>query len=598
MFDSWEPWVVLGVLLAVLVGLLRGFAGPEVLLLGAVTLLMGLSVLSDRLPDPGKMIAGFGSEGIVTVAALFIVAAGLTQTGATQRMTEPLLGRPKSYGGALSRLTLPVAGLSAFLNNTPVVAMLLPVVKDWSARSGIAPSKLFIPLSYAAVLGGTCTLIGTSTNLIVADLLHDTPDAPRLGIFSIGAVGLPCLLVGLVYMFTVGRWLLPDRRSVLTDGQDVRQYSVEMQVTEGSPLAGKTIEQAGLRSLAGLYLLEIEREGELFPAVGPEHVLHERDRLVFVGVVDSVVELRSVRGLAPVTDQVFKLEGSTTRRAMVEAVVAPACPLVGRSIREGRFRTVYNAAVIAVARDGQRLKQKIGDIVLRAGDTLLLETQPGFAERQRNRRDFFLVSAVQGAAPKRHGKAPVALAVLAGMVAVVALGWVSMLVAALWAAGCMWLFKCVTGNEARRSLDGQVLLVIGAAIGLGQAVLDSGLAHGVATGILGAVGDHPLIALAAVYLLTNVFTEMVTNNAAAVLMFPIAQTTAQSLGDGVSATPFAVAVMIAASASFSTPIGYQTNLMVYGPGGYRFTDYLKVGLPLNVIIFAVTLTVTPWVFPF
>ncbi len=596
MLTNWEPWAVLGVLLAVLVGLVRQVAGPDLLLLGALAALLGFGQFSERLPDAPALVAGFGSPGLVTVGALFVVAAGLTQTGATQRLAAVLLGRPSSPAGAMVRLTLPVAGLSAFLNNTPVVAMLLPAVRSWAQRVGVSPSKLFMPLSFAAILGGTCTLIGTSTNLVVADLLRLAPDAETLGIFSIGLVGVPCLAVGLLYLLTVGRVLLPDRGSALPLGGDAREYTVAMRVEAGSPLVGKTVEDAGLRHLPGLYLLEIERDGELIPAVGPEQVLRGDDRLVFVGVVDSVVDLRSVRGLVPDDDQAMKLTGPAARRQLVEAVVSPSCPLLGKTVRAGRFRTAYNAAILAVARDGQRLNQKIGDIVLRPGDTLLLETQPGFADRQRNRRDFFLVSAVSETGPARHARAPVAFAILVALVVSVALGWVSMLAASLLGAAAMWASRCVTGTEARRSIDMQVLVVIGAAIGVGRAVLDSGLAGGVASGILGIVGQHPLLALAAVYLLTNVFTELITNNAAAVLMFPIALTTAHSLD--ANATPFAIAVMIAASASFATPIGYQTNLMVYGPGGYRFTDYLRVGLPLNALVMAVTLAVTPLVFPF
>ncbi|MEM7576229.1 MAG: SLC13 family permease [Planctomycetota bacterium] len=597
MFDAWEPWAVAVVLAATLLALVRAVASPDVLLVGALTLLAGLGLFSERLPDPASLVAGFGSEGLITVAALFVVAAGLTQTGATYRLTATVLGRPKSTAEAIARLTIPVTTLSGFMNNTPVVAMLLPVVRSWARRCGVSPSKLLIPLSYAAILGGTCTLIGTSTNLIVADLLRQSgPDAPRLGLFSLAWVGLPAAVLGVIYLLTLGRKLLPDRPSVLAEGDDVRRYTVQMQVDPGSPLAGKSIEQAGLRRLPGLYLLEIDRLGEVLAAVGPEQVLHVGDILVFVGVVDSVVDLRNLRGLSPATDEVAKIDGSSVRAQLVEAVVSPACPLVGRSIREGRFRTYYNAAVIAVARDGQRLKRKLGDVVLRAGDTLLLETQPGFADQQRNRRDFFLVSQLDGATPTRHAKAPLAIAVFALLVIAMGFGWVHPIVAALWGAALMWLTRCVTGAEARRSLDGQVLIVIGAAIGLGQAVLQSGLAGGVSSGILGLVGDHPLLALAAIYLLTNLFTELVTNNAAAVLMFPIAGATAATLG--VDATPFAVAVMMAASAAFATPIGYQTNLMVLGPGGYRFTDYVKVGIPLNVIVFAVTMAVTPWAFPF
>jgi di/tricarboxylate transporter len=307
-----------------------------------------------------------------------------------------------------------------------------------------------------------------------------------------------------------------------------------------------------------------------------------------------------MRGLSPATDQVFKLNAPAPQRTLIEAVVSNSCPLVGQTIREGRFRSRYNAAVLAVARNGERVEGKIGDITLQPGDTLLLEAHPNFVNQKRNSRDFFLVSRIPGSAPPRHEKAPIALAILAAMVLAVTLSPISMLNAALLAAGLMWLTRCCTGTTARESVDYQVLVVIGAALGLGEAVEQSGVASTVAGGMLAVIGDHPaiapMLALLGIYLMTNLFTELITNNAAAVLIYPIAKATALELD--VNLVPYVIAIMIAASASFSTPIGYQTNLMVYGPGGYRYSDYLRIGLPLNLLIMAVTVILTPQVWPF
>lgn len=591
------------VLLGVLVALAKGWSRPDVVLLGGLAVAMTLGMVSDRLPGPEAALVGFGSEALVTVALLFVAAAAVTRTGALRRLASPLLGRPQSLGAAQFRLVVPVAALSAFLNNTPVVAMCLNEVRTFARRVGVAPSKLFLPLSYASILGGLCTLVGTSTNLIV-DGLRREQGLPSVGMFGFAWVGVPCLLVGMAYLLTVGRWLLPDRDDPLAVG-DARSWTAEMRVPAGSPHAGRSIEAAGLRNLPGLFLVRLEREGAVLPAVAPSELLRPEDRLLFAGDLARVAELRADRGLLPVIEEAAgPLDGTPERSSaagaeLVEAIVAPGCPLVGRGIRAGRFREVYDAAVLAVSRDGQRIEGKPGDVVLRAGDGLLLESRPGFARRQRRERDFYFVTGVPDAAPPRHERAWLAATVLAGMVLSVAVLGVPMLMAAFWAVGLLWLTRCVTGSEARRAIDWEVLVVIGAAIGLGQAVVSSGLAGSLAGGLVGAVAamdGGPWLALIAIYALASLFTELVSNNATAVLMYPIATSTAE--GFGADPLPFVMALAVAASASFATPIGYQTNLMVYGPGGYRFGDFVRVGLPLNLAVGATACLATPWVFPF
>ena len=594
---GWEAWLTLVIIAGMVVAMARNLAGPDMIMLGGLTVLMTVGVFTSDLPTPAAAVAGFGNTGLITVAVLFVVTAGVTNTGAMQLIAAPLLGRPRSTLGAQLRLMPPITAMSGFVNNTPIVAMFMPVVSDWAKKSGLASSKLLIPLSYAAIFGGVCTLIGTSTNLIVSSLIaSDAEFHYELGFFEIGAVGLPCALVGIGYMLLVGRKLLPDRRPVFSEGADPRRYTVEMVVEPDGGLVGQTIEQAALRSLPGLYLVEIDRNGDVIPAPGPDHRLKANDRLVFAGVVESVVDLRKMRGLSPATDQVFKLNAPAAQRTLIEAVVSNSCPLLGQTIREGRFRSRYNAAVIAVARNGERVNKKIGDITLQLGDTLLLEAHPNFVNQQRNSRDFFLVSRIPESAPPRHEKAPMALGILGLMVLAVTLTPLSMLNSALLAGGLMWLTRCCTGSAARDSVDLQVLLVIGAALGLKPAVAQSGLAQGVSDGVLGLIGHHPLLALLGIYLMTNLFTELITNNAAAVLIYPIAKSTAEGLD--VSLIPFVIAIMVAASASFSTPIGYQTNLMVYGPGGYRYSDYLRIGLPLNLLLMGVTIGLTPLIWPF
>jgi di/tricarboxylate transporter len=474
--------------------------------------------------------------------------------------------------------------------------MLIPAVSEWAKKLKLAPSKLMIPLSYAAILGGVCSLIGTSTNLVVAGLVITQTDLPPLRMFDITWVGLPCALVGSVFLLLFGPKLLPTRGSPAAQLADPRQYTAEMIVPAGSPLVGKSIEQAGLRHLPGSYLAEIERQGASILAVGPEQTLEANDRLIFAGIVESIRDLQNLRGLVPATNQVFKLDSPRYRRQLFEAVVSNICPLAGKTIRDGRFRNRYNAVVLAVARGGERIRGKIGDIELRPGDTLLIEANATFAQQHRDSRDFFLVSAIEDSTPRRHERAPLALLILAGMVVLAASGVVSMLVAAILAAALMVLTRCCGLIEARNSVDWAVLIVIGAALGLGVAIERSGAAQLLAGSVLSAAGSDPYWALVGVYLVTWLLTEILTNNAAVALVFPIAISAAQQLE--VNPMPFVMTLMIAGSASFATPIGYQTNLMVYGPGGYRFTDYTRVGLPLSLLIGLTALLVAPRVWPF
>ncbi|HEX7003873.1 MAG TPA: SLC13 family permease [Trueperaceae bacterium] len=581
--------ITIGTAVAIIGSLVFTRMAPDLAFGGGLVLLLVTGVL-----EPAEAFAGFANEGVLTVGALYAVVAGLRDTGGVHWISRKVLGRPKSQTSAMLRLMTPVAGLSAFLNNTPIVAMLIPAVRDWARQNDLAPSRLMIPLSYAAILGGTITLIGTSTNLVVNGLLLAAGEG-RLGMFTLAWVGVPTAIVGILFIL-VARSLLPDRRSAMTRIGDPREYSVEMTVLGDGPLVGKSIEEAGLRHLPHVFLVEIEREGRLITAVSPQETLQAGDRLVFVGVVDSVVELQRIQGLSPATEQIFKLDARPSQRILIEAVVSNSFPMLGRRIRETRFRALYGAVVIAVARNGERLRAKIGDIIPRPGDTLLLAARPDFVERHRNSRDFYLVSPIEDSAPLNFERAVPALVILAGMVTVVTLGILPMVEAALLAAVLMIAFRCTSTTSARRSIDWQVLLVIASAFGLGVAMEKTGVAASVATGLLDLFGTDPLAALAVVYFVTAFFTNLITNNAAAVLMFPIALGVARALG--VDFMPFAIAIAMAASASFATPIGYQTNLMVYGPGGYNYRDYFKIGVPLNIVTGLVALLVIPMVWGF
>lgn len=588
---GWQGWLSIALVVLCFVLFLRTRIAPDIVTSGALTLLLVTGVLTVE-----EALAGFSSPGVITVAVLYVVVSGLTETGAVGWIGQSLLGRPRNEQDARLRLMLPAAGLSAFLNNTPVVAIFIPAVLDWAKRHRLSLSRLLLPLSYASIAGGTCTLIGTSTNLVVDGMYTARTGEAGLALLELAWIGLPVVAVVIVYLQLFASRLLPARQTATDSFADVRSYTVEMLVPPGSPLAGKRIEAAGLRQLPGLYLVEIERDGQAMPAVSSRAVLRGGDRLVFAGMLDSVMDLQRMRGLRPATDQVFKLGGKRRDRCFVEAVLSNKSPLVGRSVREGRFRARYNAAIIALSRGGERVQRKIGDIVLAAGDTLLLETHPEFVLQQRNAKDFLVVAQLGDDHPPAHERAPVAVAIVAAMVASVAFGLFSMLEAALLAAGAMVLTRCTPGRVARRSPDWQVLVVIATSLGIGAALEKTGAAGVLAGSLIGLAQGMPWLSLALVFAAAAVLTALATNNVAAVLVFPIAMDAAQLMD--VSPTPFMVAVMIAASAAFATPIGYQTNLMVFSVGGYRFADFLRIGIPLTLLVGAITVLLTPLIWPF
>lgn len=588
---GWEGWFTLGVTILCFGTLAVTRYSADIVMLGGLTLLLGADVLT-----PQQALAGLANEGMVTVGVLYVVVAGLRETGGINWIVQALLGKPRSMFHAQLKLMTPVAMMSAFLNNTPVVAMFIPAVSDWARRHSLSMSRLMIPLSFASIAGGVCTLIGTSTNLVINGLLISETGSEGLAFFEIAWIGFPIMLAVFLFILFSSKWLLPERMPAISRFYDAREYTVEMMVKHGSSLSGKTIKEAGLRQLPGLYLIEIDRNGQMIPAVSSHEILCDSDRLVFVGVVESVVDLQKINGLVPASKQIYKLSASRQDRMLAEAVVSESCPLVGRSVREGRFRNHYNAAIIAVARNGKRIGRKIGDICLRPGDTLLLEAHRSFSEQQRNSRDFFLVSQIKDSTPLQHHKALLALSILVLMVLCVVFELLSMLKASMLAAGLMIISRCVSGRTARRSVDWSILIVIAASFGIGSALQITGAAQIVAISIIGLSSSDPGITLALLFLVTALLSAFATNNAAAVIMFPVALTTASGLQ--VSALPFIITLMVAASASFATPIGYQTNLMVFGPGGYRFTDYLRIGLPLTFLVGLLTVILAPLIWPF
>jgi di/tricarboxylate transporter len=580
---GWEAWVTLGVIGVMLVALVREVARPEVILLASLAPLIVFGVLT-----PEQAFAGLANSAVLAVASLFVVAAGVQRTGALGFTDRLLFSRDGRTASSVPRLMLTTASMSAFLNNTPIVAMLIPRVQAWCERTGVPASKVMIPLSYASIVGGMTTLIGTSTNLLVAGLM-EASGYEGLGLFDLTWVGLPAALAVIAYFSVLGHRWLPDRSEGSAEFEEgLTECLFEVRVAPDAPLVGQSVEEAELRSLGDAYLVHIRHGAEIVPS-SPETVLRGSDVLMFQGSAAMLERLLARPGLQRVVENVEVSEVTTL--PLFEAVVAPTSELVGHSLKEVGFRERYQGVVLGIRRRDVPVDGSLGNVVIQPGDLLLIEAQNGFDKRwNQNRDEFYLVAPRRPEKLKvQRGKAPLALVILAGVILSAALGVTSIVTAAFVGALLMIGTGCLRVAEARQAVDLSVLLVIAAALGIGEAIASTGLAATGARAIVGgAAGLGALGVLAAVYVATSVLTELITNNAAAALMLGIGLAAAQAVGAPPEA--FAVAVAIAASASFVTPIGYQTNLMVMAAGGYQFVDYTRSGLAVNLIVTAVALT--------
>jgi di/tricarboxylate transporter len=577
-----DAWLTLVVILGALALLATDRLPPAAIVLGATITLLVTDVI-----DAAAAFSGFANPAPITVAALYVLAAAAQKTGLLAPLTARLLGSGQGRG-AMVRLLGPTAGASAFFNNTPLVAMLIPDVVGWADRQRVSASRYLLPLSYAAILGGTVTLIGTSTNLVVSGLLEQSGQPP-LGLFEITLIGGPVAIAGLAVLLAV-HGVVPERRTAMEQAtSEVREFAVQMRVVPGGPADGTTVADAGLRDLAGVYLVQLERAGRVFAPVPPNEVLAGGDRLMFAGDVGQVVDLQRMRGLES-AEQEHLLAVESPQHTFYEAVVGRASPLAGRTLKEMDFRSRHGAAVVAIHRDGHRVGEKLGQVRLRVGDTLLLLADPGFGQRWRSGHDFLLAARLGGPPPSATRKAPLVGAVAVTMILLAAFNVLPILQGALVAAGVLIATRTLSVAEARDAVDLDVVVLIGAAFGLGAAIETTGLAQQIAEGFVAGLSPLGTIGIVlGLVLATSVLTEMVTNNAAAVVVYPIAISIAA--GAGLDPRLLAMAVAVAASTSFLSPIGYQTNTMVYGPGGYRFADYLRAGIPLNLTVLATITTV-------
>ncbi len=600
--DAWITLAVVGGIVGALVGeVLR----PDLTMLAGLAVLLVAGVVT-----PAQAFGGFSNSAVLAVGALYIVAAGVQHTRALVRIDAWLFSDSANSAGALARFMGPTAFLSGLLNNTPIVAMLIPRLQRWADEHDIPASKVMIPLSYAAITGGMLTLVGTSTNLIVAGLMEAEGYAP-LGLFDVTWIGVPAVLVVIAYFVLGGHRLLPNRgTSAPAVEAEMERDMFEVKVTVQSPVIGQTVKEAGLRDLGDAYLTHVRRDGQMMQAT-PRLMLEQGDVLTFNGRLAARERLLRRPGLKrtlPGPDGADPIRYKTL--PLYEAVVAESSDLVGQTLGEANFREEYQGVVLGIQREDQPVTSPVGTTRLQAGDLLIVEAPSDFEKRwsSGSRDEFYLVAPRDGRAQRaeatpeeapdeedagdedRRALAPLALGLTGGMVLAAATGLVPIVTAAFVAGLLMILSGCLTGAEAQRALNVQVLVVIAAALGIGQAVETTGLADAAAEGVLSLTeGLGPVAVLAALYLTTNLLTEIITNNAAAVLMLPVSMSTAATLG--APPTAFGVVVAVAASASFITPIGYQTNLMVMAPGGYRFADYARVGLPVTLLVMTLTVTI-------
>jgi di/tricarboxylate transporter len=584
--------LVLVVIALMLAALVVEVAAPAMIVLIALIIFMVTGVV-----NVSEALSGFSNSGLMTIALLFIISDAIQKSGYFSYFMRYLMGKRAMGRWSLLRMMIPTSIISAFLNNTPIVVAFTPYVRKWCQEHNMAPSKFLIPLSYATILGGMVTLMGTSTNLVIHGMLIQH-HYQGFSMFQLAVVGVPAVIIGWIYLTFFGYRLLPEHTSEQENTHfNVRDYLAECVVGERYPFINNTIAQAGLRKLNGLFLIEIIRGEERIYPVKATTVIRKDDRLVFTGDVSTIAELQNTKGLdiEPFATSTVD-EWIDERKSLVEAIVSHHSTLIGQQINKSHFRSRFDAAIIAVHRHHERIKGKVGEIVLKPGDTLLLLTGTDFMRKQGLDSDFYVVTPIDNPfitkKHKRHGLW--ILATMIPMIGMVTAHILSMFLAMSLEVALLFILRVITFEDVKKSLPIDVLLLVGSAFGIGIALTNSGLADYISTGVI-KMGE-PLGILAIlflVYLLTNILTEFITNNAAAVIMFPIALSTAERFH--MSPTPFVVLLAIAASASFITPIGYQTNLIVYGPGGYRFTDYIKVGLPLSIMLMLLSVIIVYFV---
>jgi di/tricarboxylate transporter len=581
-------WITIVTVLSMFTVLLFTKIRADLVFLAAIAILFVTGVL-----DAKEAFSGFSSTSVVIIGVLFVVVAGLTYTGVLQWIVKHLLGQPKSYSKAVVRLMLPVAGLSSFLSNTTVVALFVGIVRMWAKKLGISPSKLLIPLSYASGMGGVCTLIGTPPNLIISGLYAEK-EGVAMNVLATMIPGLFCLAIGILSIIAMRR-LLPDRKAPEAAFESTSDYTVELLVPTNNSHVGETIGEAGLNNVRGGSLIELVRfDKEVISPVPSDEFLLGGDRLVYAGQIDEILDLKKSHGLVSADHHVFSMSEVDNNRQLRTAFVTFGSSLIGTSIGNSDFEKSNNMTLVAVARRGKRIEHTPREVTLQAGDTLLFECPPKLkinTGELSSQLQFFDSDEL----PNISSKTLVSTSIMIAMVVLSALNIIPLLQCAFIAAAAMLITRCCSIDQAMKSINWEILMVFAGSVVLGLAIQKTGIAERMAFGILNVCGTNPIVVMAAVCLVGTFITEFISNTAAGAMFFPIMYEAAEKLG--YEPYTFLIALMISVSSSFATPIGSPTHMLVYGPGGYRFSDFIRIGFWMNLIILAANIFITNIVYP-
>ena len=580
-------WITIATVLSMFTVLLFTKLRADLVFLGAISILFVTGVLSAK-----EAFSGFSSTSVVIIGVLFVVVAGLTHTGVLQWIVKHLLGQPKTYSKAVVRLMLPVAALSSFLSNTTVVALFVGIVKMWAKKLNVSPSKLLIPLSYASGMGGVCTLIGTPPNLIISGLYAENT-GQTMNVLATTIPGLFCLFIGVLSIIAM-RKLLPDRKAPEAAFESTSDYTVELLVPSDNPHIGQTIAEAGLNDVRGGSLIEIVHYDDITTPVPDDELIMGGDRLIFAGQIDDILDLKKSHGLVNADHHIFTMSEVDGNRQLRTAYVTFGSSLINSKIGGSSFEKDNNMILVAVARRGKRIDESPREVVLQAGDTLLLECPPNVnmhTERLSSQLQFFDSAQV----PNIGKKTFVSTTIMIAMVVLSALNVIPLLQCAFLAAMAMLLLRCCNVDQAMKAINWEILMVFAGSVVLGVAIQKTGIAERLAFGILDVCGTNPIVVMTAICLVGTFITEFISNTAAGAMFFPIMYQAAEKLG--YEPYPFLIALMISVSSSFATPIGSPTHMLVYGPGGYRFSDFMRIGLLMNLIILAANILIVNIIYP-
>lgn len=578
---EYHPYYVIGVIVILFYSIYKELLKPPVCFLIAILLLVIPGIL-----NPKDVLEGFSNQSIASIVLLILITAGIRSNFNVEVFLDKAFGKPKSYKLFIASMMSKVAILSSVVNNTPVVVLMTPYVFNWGKRNNISPSKLLIPLSFATIIGGMLTVIGTSTTLVLNGFLFENK-IPTINSFELLVVGTCVLVSSLLFLILFSNYLLPNKRDIIEKFEEnKREYLIEKRLSENSPLVGNTVIQGGLRNLNGVYLVEIIRDEKVISPVNPKEIIQANDILIFAGNTDTIVDLT-------ISDIGVELPANLAPSAnekvqVVEAVISANSSLIGKSIKESNFRERYDAAVVAIHRNGEKLSGKIGRIKIKAGDVLLMYVGIEFRNRVDIYKDLYVISGEDKEIKKsknNHYK----LAILASIVITLLLTQLfSLFVSLLLIFASMVIMKLVTLKNVKRDLDINLVVILVLSLALGEAITKTGTGDLLAQFTLSVLQDQqPIVILAGLMLITTLLTSFITNVGAVAIAFPLALALGTSIG--IDGAPLYLGIAFSASAAFLTPIGYQTNLIIYGPGGYNYTDFLKIGIPTTLVYLSTAL---------